>query len=180
MTRTNVRYTLEQFHDLGDRGLFESRGAVLLDGIIIEEGRMTPAHATGILLAGDALRPIFGRDWWVSMQLPLVVGEASDPVPDVAVVRRGDRTATRHPTTAVLVIEVADDTLGFALGEKQAAYARGDIADYWVLDVNGRQLHIFRGPAGDVYATHLTLGEADTVSPLAAPAAIVRVADLLP
>ncbi|QDU22386.1 hypothetical protein [Urbifossiella limnaea] len=54
------------------------------------------------------------------------------------------------------------------------------IADYRVLGMNGRQLHVFRDPAGDAYATHLTLAESATVSPLAAPAAAVRVADLLP
>lgn len=57
------------------------------------------------------------------------------------------------------------------------------------LDLNARQLHVYRDPAplpmppdrGAVaYSTHLTLGPNDTVSPLAAPNSPVRVADLLP
>jgi len=55
------------------------------------------------------------------------------------------------------------------------------------LDVNGRQLLVFRDPVADPsqplghrYATRLTLGPSDAVSPLAAPQASVRVADLLP
>lgn len=50
--------------------------------------------------------------------------------------------------------------------------------------MNARQLHVFRDPSptadGPGYATHLVLGPSDTVAPLLAPAAAVRVADPLP
>ena len=110
----------------------------------------------------------------------LVLGQTTDPQPDVAVVPGKPGDYTSHPTTAALVIEVCDTTFRYDTTKKLAAYAAGGIADYWVLEVNGRQLHVFRDPAGDAYATHQTLGETEAVSPLAAPAAVVRVADLLP
>jgi Uma2 family endonuclease len=70
---------------------------------------------------------------------------------------------------------------------KVGVYAVGGIADYWVVDVTGRQLLVFRDPQPDStqshghgYATQLTLGPNDTVSPLAAPHATIRVVDMLP
>ena len=42
-----------------------------------------------------------------------------------------------------------------------------------------RQLLVYRDPQAGDYTTQQALGPADTVSPLAAPAAAVRVADLL-
>jgi hypothetical protein len=62
--------------------------------------------------------------------------------------------------------------------EKRLLYARAGIRDYWVVDINGRRLLVYRDPQSGEYATQLVLGTADTVSPLAAPAAVVRVADL--
>jgi Uma2 family endonuclease len=70
---------------------------------------------------------------------------------------------------------------------KVNVYAAGKIPEYWVVDVNGQQLLVFRDPQPDVtepdthtYTTQLTLGPSDTVSPLAAPNATIRVSDLLP
>ena len=90
-----------------------------------------------------------------------------------------------HPTTAALVIEVADTSLNYDITAKAELYATAGIADYCVLDVDGRRLFVFRDPApvpdgGSAYRTQLALGPADSVAPLAAPASPVRVTDLLP
>ena len=68
---------------------------------------------------------------------------------------------------------------------KAELYAEAAVPEYWVIDLPNRRLLVFRDPAplpvgGHTYRTHLTPGPADAVSPLAAPAAVVKVADLLP
>jgi Uma2 family endonuclease len=173
-------WTVDEFHDLGEHGFLEGRGAKLMNGVIVEEGPMNHPHATAATKTEDSVREAFGRAWHVRVSKPLVFGQTTDPQPDVAVVRGRPGDYSAHPTTADLVVEVSDSSLRYDLTEKLTAYAAAGIADYWVLDVTGRQLHVFRGPSGDAYATHLTLGESESVAPLAAPAATVRVADLLP
>jgi Uma2 family endonuclease len=74
---------------------------------------------------------------------------------------------------------VADSSLDFDTNVKRLLYARAVIRDYWVVDINGRRLLVYRDPQGGDYATQQALGPADAVAPLAAPAAAVRVADLL-
>jgi len=90
-----------------------------------------------------------------------------------------DEPAARADAWASLLVEVADSSLNFDTNEKRLLYARAGIREYWVVDINGRRLLTYRDPQGGDYATHQALGPSDTVVPLAAPAAAVRVADLL-
>ncbi|WP_020472756.1 Uma2 family endonuclease [Zavarzinella formosa] len=76
-------------------------------------------------------------------------------------------------------IHLEPSEVGFDTNEKRLLYARSGIAEYWVLDINGRQLLVYRHPLAGDYDSSQTFGPADTVSPLAAPTSLVRVADLL-
>lgn len=181
------RWTVTEFHRLGDLGMFEGRRASLIDGVIYEEGPMNPPHRIALELTDAAVRTAFGPGWRVCVQMPLVLGQATDPEPDVAVVRGSPRGTSAHPTTAELVIEIADSSLANDTTTKAESYATAGIPDYWVLDVDGRRLLVFRDPVplpqglgATAYRTHLTIGPTDSVSPLAVPSAAVRVADLLP
>jgi Putative restriction endonuclease len=183
-----LRWTVAAFHAVNATGVFEGRRPMLLRGVLMEQGPMNPPHATAVDLTIEALRAIFVAGWRVRGQLPLVLGLETDPSPDVAIAAGGPRDfATAHPTTAALVIEVSDTTLATDMTEKAELYATAGIADYWVLDLVGRRLLVYRDPASlapnleaVAYTTHLTLGPNDTVAPLAAPNSTVRVADLLP
>jgi Uma2 family endonuclease len=183
----NLLWTVDQFHYLGDLGLFEGRRAKLIDGVIVEEGPMNPPHRIALEVTTEAIRAAFGSGWRFCVQLPLVLGQTIDPQPDLSVIAGSPRGTTAHPTTAALVVEIADTSLGYDTTTKAELYATASIADYWVLGVDGRQLFVFRDPVplpkglgATAYRTHLTFGPNDSVSPLAAPTATVKVADLLP
>ena len=77
-------------------------------------------------------------------------------------------------------MEVADSTLKQDCEVKDKLYAQAGIADYWVLDLKNRQLHIFRHPTSTGYTHHLILTEPNQVSPLAFPALILNLTDMLP
>jgi Uma2 family endonuclease len=173
-----VRWTCAEFHRLGDAGLFEGRRAMLIDGDILEEGPMNPPHAKTLGLVEEAVRTAFGAGWWLRHQSPLVLGLDLDPEPDLAVVPGRPRDYAGHPTSADLVVEVADSSFDFDTTVKRLLYARGGIREYWVVDVAGRRLLVHRDPQGGDYADQNILGPEDAVTPLAASAA-VRVADLL-
>lgn len=182
------RWTVTEFNHMGDMGWFEGRRAFLLDGVIMEQGPMNPAHADGLTLLDVALRAAFGANYTVRVQMPLHVDQHNDPLPDLAIITGSPRSNIgRHPTTAALVVEVSDTTLRADLTEKAERYATASVPEYWVLDVVGRELHVFRDPqplpaglGATAYRTHTTHAPADTVSPLAVPTAAVRIGDLLP
>src|SRR5262245_50618688 len=174
-----VRWTCAEFHRFGDLGVFEGRRAMLIDGVILEEGPMNPPHAITLELVGDALRTALGTGWRIRIQSPLVLGQDTDPEPDFAVMAGAARGSSGHPTTADLVIEVADSSLAFDTNDKRLLYAKAGIREYWVVDINGRRLLVYRDLQAGDYATQQALGPAEAVAPLAAPAAVVLVADLL-
>jgi len=180
-------WTVPEFHQMGELGWFEGRRAMLIRGVILEDDAMNPPHAIAGTKTEDLIREYFGRGWHVRVQKPLVLGQTTDPEPDVAVVigRPGDYMA--HPTMAELIVEISDTSLRYDTTEKMSLYAAALIREYWVLDINGRQLLVHRDPVADAtaifgfrFASIQTFGAIDSVSSLAQPSATVRVADLLP
>ena len=73
--------------------------------------RRRPRDATGIKLAEDCLRRVFGPGFYVRVQRPLG-RQLLGAEPDVAVVKGAVRDYLEdHPTTAALVVEVSNETL---------------------------------------------------------------------
>jgi Uma2 family endonuclease len=178
------KWTREQYHRLGEQGFFHGKRVELIRGEVIEMSPMKEPHACGIALTSESLRTAFGDGFYVRTQVPLSLG-CSEPEPDVAVVVGSPRDYTSPPTTALLIVEIADSTLFYDTTTKAELYAEAGVADYWVLDVANRRLLVFRDPeplsaGGTAYRTHLTLFETDRVSPLAAPTVTIAVKDLLP
>ena len=183
------KWTRDQYYRLGELGFFDGKRVELIRGEIVEMSPINIAHATGVGLVSDALVIIFAAGFYINVQQPFsVLGAAmgSEPQPDVAVIPGSRRTATGHPAQAALLVEVADSTFFSDTTTKAELYAEAGVPEYWVLDLNGHQLHVFRDPqpvstlGTTACRTHDTLDPDDTVSPLAAPNATVRVADLLP
>jgi hypothetical protein len=81
-----VKFTVEEFNQMGDMGWFEGRRPILIDGIIRQQGAMSPSHATGLGLVDIALRSAFTTGWVIRPQLPLHLDQYNDPLPDFAVI----------------------------------------------------------------------------------------------
>lgn len=180
------RWTVTEFHHVGETGVFDNRRPVLIRGILLEQGMMNPPHAVAVNLTMVAVGQAFGAGYCVRVQLPLVLGLDTDPMPDIVVAEGDPRTyVTNHPTAATLVIEVSDTTLALDLTEKAELYATAGVPDYWILDLAGRRLLVLRDPApvtagGSAYRSQLTLSPTESINPLGAPNATIKVADLLP
>jgi Uma2 family endonuclease len=176
------RWTREEYEQLVEKGFFRPDERVeLVDGVIYEMTPQNSWHAAAIQALQEHLLPIFGRGYSVRIQMPLALGLESEPEPDVAIVRGHWREyRDSHPTTAVLVIEVADTTLLHDRERKSAIYARAGIPDYWVLNRIDACLEVYRDPRDGEYRSRTILRAGDTITPLARPKASIPVADLFP
>ena len=151
----------------------------LLDGLLLVKEPQHSPHRTAVLLVAKALERAFGDGWFVQTQSPIILDDRSEPEPDVCVVRGSPRDyVLSHPTRPALIVEVAQSGLRIARGRKAATYARGGIADYWIVNLVERVLEVHREPArpGPAlrhwgYTAIETLGGDATITPLAAPAA---------
>jgi Uma2 family endonuclease len=186
-------FTRKEYYALGDNhffhGVVRDQRVQLIGGVILQEVvPMNPPHATAVRKTARAMDRLFVDGYEVRPQLPLDLGPISEPHPDVAVVVGSvEDFATQHPTSAVLVIEVADSTIEADTHDKASLYAAGGIEDYWVVDLTRDQVVVFRSPRPEVgtkfgshYGAVTAHGRDDTLTPLAAPTARVAVADLLP
>jgi Uma2 family endonuclease len=81
-------------------------------------------------------------------------------------------------TTAKLVVEVADSSLGYDMGRKAALYASFGIAELWVIHAVTLQTRIHRAPTATGYRSIIDLPSTETLVPELVPAVAVRLADL--
>jgi Uma2 family endonuclease len=185
------RWTRAEYERLGDLGFFDDVRVELVGGKIVEMSPKRPRHATGTGLAYEALEAAFpaGR-CHVRKEDPLALGEWDEPEPDAAVVG-GDRRAyvDAHPTAEQtwLVVEVAETTAAFDLGDKADVYAAAGIDDYWVVNIPADLVVVLREPqpddaseTGRRYAERREYRRGDRIAPLADGARPVAAADLLP
>ena len=180
---TRVRY-----ERLVDAGIFSENDRVeLLDGLLVAREPQGSLHAMAVGLARIALERAFGRRYHVREEKPVALDNLSEPEPDVVVVRGRLRDYRSHPTSPVLVVEVADTSLAFDRLRKGSVYARAGVADYWVINLVDEVLEVYREPerapsrrAEWKYATVRLLKRNATVTPLAAPRSRIRVSALLP
>jgi len=176
------RWSRDVYYRAVEAGVFGPEDRIeLIEGELV---MMTPhgsRHATAIRLVHRALSGAFGEGCIVQCQLPLAIAADSEPEPDAAVVE-GEIADYRdaHPSTALLVVEVADDSLRSDRSIKRRLYARCGIPEYWIVALPDAALEVYRDPSGDDYRDVAILRAGDTVTPVASPAAAISVADLLP
>jgi Uma2 family endonuclease len=153
----------------------------LVDGVLYEMTPQSSFHTGGIRLAERFLKSFFAHGFDVRTQSPLALGLDSEPEPDVAVVPGNlEDYFSAHPTTAVLIVEVADSSLLHDRKRKKRLYARAGIPEYWLVNLVDGCLEIYRDPKDGIYTQSTVLRGEDLVSPLARPEASIKVADLLP
>ncbi len=177
-------WTRDEYYRLGDREVFRpDERTELLDGRIIRKVTMNPPHGMGVFRCAEALRRIIGPGLFAFSQRPVNLSTRNDPEPDGMIVS-GDlvELSARHPLPeeTLLMVEVSDSTLREDRRYKAGPYARAGIAEYWIVNLNAETLEVHRRPQGGEYRSVNIHNEGETVAPLAAPDAPVRVADLLP
>lgn len=136
----------------------------LVEGEIIDMAPIGSRHAACV----DRLTEFFvtrlaGRAT-VRVQGSVRMSDLSEPEPDIAVlVPRADFYADAHPGPAevMLVVEVADTTVGWDRGVKIPMYGRAGVAEAWVVDLNTGTIEMWTEPGPDGYAATRRAGRGD-------------------
>ncbi len=160
--------------------------ALVRDGVLGEDDRvellggtitaMTPhgvAHARAICELTEHFAATRG-DAKLRVQLPLTLGDDSEPEPDLALVTLEEaRRTDGHPRSALLVVEVARESLKRDRELKGAIYARAGVTEYWIVDVAACAIEVHRDPGRDAgrYATVLRAVAPESLVPVAFPRA---------
>jgi len=182
------RWRRVEYDRLVDLGMFAGERLELLDGLLAVREPQGSPHAAMVAHIAQVLGAAFGPGWHARLHSPLALDDDSEPEPDVAIVAGDPRDyVTAHPSTAALVVEVADSSLRLDRRFKGALYARAGLRDYWIANLveHALEVHCEPQPAPDAaygweYRSVKILRPPAMVTPLAAPRAAIPVTDLLP
>lgn len=136
------RFTAEEYHRPGEIGILKPDERVeLIEGEVITMVPMGSVHASTVRSLNELLMArVHGRAI-VSVQDPIALAESSEPQPDLSLFRlREDwyRDAHPGPKDILLVIEVADTTLGYDLSTKARPYAENGLQEVWIVVLGTR------------------------------------------
>ena len=90
----------------------------------------------------------------VAVQNPITLDPHSEPQPDLSVLKpRADFYASAHPApgNVLLVVEVADTSLGYDRHVKVPLYARAAIGETWLVDLLNERVEVFTEPTPQGY-----------------------------
>ncbi len=146
----SVPMTRREFDALARRGVLDDARVELLHGLVVSMSPQGGPHSYGVTELARILVQGVGRRGRVRVQMPFAASSDSEPEPDVAVVRPGDYLDD-HPSTAWLVIEVADTSLARDR-EKARVYATAGVLEYWIVNLGEEVIEVHAGPSTNGYA----------------------------
>lgn len=173
------RIDRDGYYQLADAGAFAGKKVELIDGVLVAMNAMRGPHASAVMRLNRLLTAQLDDRVWVRAGLPLSVSRHSEPEPDFALVSdEAMSAAEEHPSTANLVIEVADSSRGFDLGLKALLYAAAKIPEYWVVDLQTQKLVVHLEPKKGKYQRVHRFGKGRDVTSTVTPKVTVKVASV--
>jgi Uma2 family endonuclease len=181
------RFSVSDFDHMTATGFFNEPGKhELWDGRIMMAPPAGGPHIDAEIKLVRMLviaieRALLGSRFEVATGAGLSFNETNLRGPDIMVLHADRREKGERPTPAAvaLLIEIADSSLEDDLGEKREKYAGAGIAEYWVVDVNARALHVFRTPEHGAYGVYEIKHPGETIAALFAPELIFELEALI-
>jgi Uma2 family endonuclease len=183
MAAARRRFTRGEYYRMAEVGILTCNERVeLIRGEIITmspQGRRHRAfidnlnHLLDTRLAGRAI---------VSIQMPIVLADDTEPEPDIQVLRRRavpykDREAAADD--ALLLVEVGQSSLTYDRSTKLGLYAAAGIPEYWIVDCSTESIEVHRAPHAEGYRDVVqVVGPTATVSLQAFPDVVLTLAEI--
>jgi Uma2 family endonuclease len=178
------RFTVDDYQRMGEAGILRSGDRVeLIDGEIVTKMTIGPRHSASLDRAARALITKAGESAIVRVQGPVRLDLYNLPEPDLALLRpRADFYASNHPgpVDILLIVEVAESSIDYDRETKASLYARSNVPEYWLVDINDNVLHCHRSPQRDAYRTVRQYGRDQSLAPQLLPNCVISTNDLIP
>ena len=177
-----VKLTVRDFLLLDEAGAFQDNARTeLLDGRIYVMNSQHMPHARAKTNIAFALRDKLielGSPLTILIEASVRVEPFSVPEPDVAViVDNGGRDIVPNEDCR-LFVEVAGSSLKLDAGKKARIYAKAGVPEYWIVDLNGREVRRLTRPTARGYTLDDRIPFGARVESLTIPGLAVDTADL--
>lgn len=148
-------FNVAEYYRMAAAGIFSEDDRVeLIEGEIIEMNPIGSRHAACVGRLTELLGRLAGDKAIVWVQNPVQVNDYSEPLPDVALLKRRDdfyAQANPQPTDVLLIIEVADSSVEYDHEIKIPLYARAGIAEVWLVNLPKDTIEIYTLPLDETY-----------------------------
>jgi Uma2 family endonuclease len=170
------------YHRMIDAGILDEDEKVeLLEGVIATMSPQKDLHIVAILALTEMAFAQLGSSYQIRPQVPLTLGDLSEPEPDLAIAVRGTGAARGKAARALVVIEVSGaSSRRRDRVVKARIYARAGIPEYWIVNLDERLVEVHRDPdpATGSYRTLLEVAAGGELRSSAVPEFLVPVAEL--
>ena len=158
---------------MADAGILTEDDRVeLIEGEIVQMTPIGSRHAACVKKVTKLFNKTIGDDCIVSVQDPVRLHEFSEPEPDIALLKPSDDFYSEShpgPKDVLLVVEVAEASLGYDRDIKVPLYAKTGIPEVWLVNLEEESIELYRKPSEAGYQETRILQKGDILSPSAFP-----------
>ncbi|MCA0316887.1 MAG: Uma2 family endonuclease [Proteobacteria bacterium] len=162
---TRRMFTVEDAFRMVETGIIgPDEKLELIEGEFVQVNSKNNFHQNVQNRLTKALVGMVPDDLAVGIEPTLTLDDFTYVEPDIVIYRYSEAprlTAER----AMLVIEIADSSLGFDLGVKAGLMARAGVEDYWVVNAQALEVTVHREPRSDGYGSIRRLSKNDILKP---------------
>jgi Uncharacterized protein conserved in cyanobacteria len=148
-------FSVDEYYRMAEAGILREDDRVeLIEGEIVEMSPIGSRHAACVGRLTEILGQLAAGKAILWVQNPVLIDEYSEPLPDVALLkRREDFYAEGHPTASdvLLLIEVADTSVEYDRNIKLPLYAKAGISEVWLVNLPQETIEIYRQPLDKTY-----------------------------
>jgi Uma2 family endonuclease len=148
-------FNTTEYYQMAAAGVLSEDDRVeLIEGEIVEMNPIGSRHAACVGRLTEFLGRLVGGEAIVWVQNPVQVNDYSEPLPDVALLKRRDdfyAQANPQPADVLLIIEVADSSVEYDRDIKIPLYAGAGIPEMWLINLPQETIEIYIQPIGDTY-----------------------------
>ncbi len=176
------RITVDDYHRMGDFGLFRDENVELLDGILIAMAPIGHRHGYAGRTVANLLGYALGSRAIVETNAALALTVDSEPQPDVMLLRPPFtlyRERLPRPADVLLLIEIGDTSRTYDRGPKARSYAEAGVEELWVVDLVEEEVIVFRNPQADGYQSQTVARRGERIAPARFPDVTIAVSEFL-
>jgi Uma2 family endonuclease len=176
-------FTVDDYHKMINAGILKEDDRVeLINGEIIAMPPIGPNHASCVDRVNSQLYLKLGHSIIVRVQSPILLDDYSEPEPDITILKhRSDFYKNSHPKPEdiLLIIEIGDSTIEYDRTIKIPGYAKSNVMETWLFDINKDRIELHRRPYNGIYQETRIAQRGQQFSCLSFPETLFSVDELL-
>lgn len=177
------RFSADEYERMIEAGILGKEERLeLVGGEIVCMAAIGPRHQECVDRTNHCFRQHLPNNAILRVQGSFRQSDVLEPQPNILILRYRDdfyRSRLPGPADVLLLIEVADSSLRYDRTTKSGWYASAGVREFWIEDVQGDCVHVFRSPCEGHYHDIFTVRRGHTIAPLAFPELMLSLDDLL-